>query len=78
MSIPSFGDPSVGTPPTTAQQSYQYEAPEIQARKLGLMDIAAEAGAGKQPVYAGLQLPTQQIAGFDPQQQDAFDLASQG
>jgi len=78
MSIPSFGDPGVGTPPTTAQQSYQYEAPEIQARKLGLMDIAADLAQGKQPAYAGLQLPQQQIAGFAPQQQQAFNLASQG
>jgi len=79
MSIPSFGGGSdVGTPPTTAQQSYQYEAPEIQARKIGLMDIAADLAQGKQPAYAGIQLPTQQIAGFDPQQTQAFDLASQG
>jgi len=78
MSIPSFGDPGVGTPPTTAQQTYQYEAPEIQARKLGLMDIAADLAQGKQPSYAGLQLPQQQIAGFHQQQQDAFNLASQG
>ena len=78
MSIPSFGDPSVGTPPTTAQQTYQMEAPEIQARKLGLMDIAGRLAQGETPSYAGLQIPTQQIAGFDPQQTQAFDLASQG
>ena len=78
MSIPSFGDPSVGTPPTTAQQTYQMEAPEIQARKLGLMDIAGRLAQGETPSYAGLQIPTQQIAAFDPQQTQAFDLASQG
>ena len=78
MSIPGFGAPSVGTPPTTAQQSYQYEAPEIQARKLGLMDIAGQLAQGKTGAYAGMQIPTQQMAGFDPQQQQAFDLASQG
>ena len=78
MSIPGFGDPTVGTPPTTAQQSYQYEAPEIQARKLGLMDIAGQLAQGKTGAYAGMQIPTQQMAGFDPQQQQAFDLASQG
>ena len=82
MSIPGFGDPSVGTPPTTAQQSYQYEAPEIQARKLSLMDIAsglAEKGLGAYPdAWQGQQIPTQQMAAFDPQQQQAFDLASQG
>jgi len=78
MSIPGFGAPSVGTPPTTAQQSYQYEAPEIQARKLGLMDIAGQLAQGKTGAYAGMQIPTQQMAGFDPQQQQAFNLASQG
>ena len=78
MSIPSFGDPSVGTPPTTAQQTYQMEAPEIQARKLGIMDIAGRLAQGETPSYAGLQIPTQQIAAFDPQQTQAFDLASQG
>ena len=78
MSLPGFGDPGVGTPPTTAQQSYQYEAPEIQARKLGLMDIAGRLAQGEQGTYGGIQLPTQQIAGFAPQQMDAFNLASQG
>ena len=78
MSLPGFGDPSVGTPPTTAQQSYQMEAPEIQARKLGLMDIAGKLAQGQTGTYAGLQIPTQGIAAFDPQQQQAFNLASQG
>ena len=78
MSLPSFGDPNVSTPPVTAQQSYQMEAPEIQARKLGLMDIAGRLAQGEQPSYAGLQIPTQQIANFDPQQQQAFNLASSG
>ena len=78
MSLPSFSDPNVSTPPVTAQQSYQMEAPEIQARKLGLMDIAGRLAQGEQPSYAGLQIPTQQIANFDPQQQQAFNLASSG
>jgi len=78
MSLPGFGSPGVGTPPTTAQQTYQYEAPEIQARKLGLMDIAGRLAQGETGQYAGLQIPTQQIAAFDPQQQQAFDLAGQG
>ena len=78
MSLPGFGDPSVGTPPTTAQQTYQMEAPEIQARKLGLMDIAGRLAQGEQGTYAGIQIPTQQLAGFAPQQQQAFNLASQG
>ena len=78
MSLPGFGAPGVTTPPTTAQQSYQYEAPEIQARKLGLMDIAGRLAQGEQGTYAGIQIPTQQLAGFAPQQQQAFNLASQG
>lgn len=78
MSLPGFGSPSVGTPPTTAQQTYQYEAPEIQARKLGLMDIAGRLAQGETGQYAGLQIPTQQIAAFDPQQEQAFNLASAG
>ena len=78
MSLPSFGDPSVTAPPTTAQQSYQMEAPEIQARKLGLMDIAGQLAQGKTGTYAGLQIPTQGIAAFDPQQQQAFNMASAG
>ena len=78
MSIPSFGDPAVGAPPTTAQQTYQYEAPEIQARKLGLMDIAGRLAQGETPAYSGMQIPTQQLAAFDPQQTQAFDLATQG
>jgi len=80
MSIPSFGAPSVGTPATTAQQQYQMEAPEIQARKLGLMDIAGELAATGLPstAWQGIQIPTQQIAGMDPQQQRGFDLADQG
>ena len=78
MSIPGFGTPSVGSPPTTASQNYQYEAPEIQARKLGLMDIAGQLAQGKTGAYAGMQIPTQQMAAFDPQQPRAFDLATQG
>ena len=78
MSLPGFGDPGVGTPATTAQQSYQMEAPELQARKLALMDIAGKLAQGETGSYAGLQIPTQQLAGFAPQQQQAFDLAQQG
>lgn len=78
MSLPGFDSPSVQTPATTAGLNYQMEAPELQARKLGLMDIAGKLAQGETPSYAGLQIPTQHIAGFDPQQQQGFDLASQG
>ena len=78
MSLPGFDSPSVQTPATQAGLNYQMEAPELQARKLGLMDIAGKLAQGETPDYAGLQIPTQHIAGFDPQQQQGFDLASQG
>ena len=81
MSIPSFsGRGDIGTPATTAQQTYQMEAPELQARKLSLMDIAGELAATGLPstAWQGLQIPQQQIAGFDPQQTRGFGLADQG
>ena len=42
------------------------------------MDIAADLAQGKTPAFAGLQIPTQQQAGFTGAQNQAFDLAQQG
>jgi len=42
------------------------------------MDIAGRLAQGETPAYGGMQIPTQQLAAFDPQQTQAFDLASQG
>jgi hypothetical protein len=59
-------------PDVTTQTQYVREAPEIEARKLGLMDTA------RQLAETGLNIPTQQVAGFTGDQQDAFDMQRQG
>ena len=64
------GGPSV--PDTTTQTQYVREAPEIEARKLGLMDTASQLAG------TALQLPTQQVAGFTPNQQQAFGAQQKG
>jgi len=69
---------SPGTPTGDTAIRYQSEMPEIMARKLGLMDQAVNlAKTGKAGSY-NPTLPTQQVAGFTGQQEDAFNLASQG
>ena len=45
------------------------EAPEIEALKLGLIE------SGKSLADIPIQLPTQQVAAFQPLQQTAFDRA---
>jgi len=69
MSRPS---PAPMPPDVTTQTQYVREAPEIEARKLGLMDTA------RQLAETGLSIPTQQVAGFTGNQQDAFDMQRQG
>tara|TARA_R100000482_G_scaffold98899_1_gene42716 strand:+ start:727 stop:1590 length:864 start_codon:yes stop_codon:yes gene_type:complete len=69
MSRPS---PAPMPPDVTTQTQYVREAPEIEARKLGLMDTA------RQLAETGLNIPTQQVAGFTGNQQDAFDMQRQG
>ena len=64
------GGPDV--PDTTTQTQYVREAPEIEARKLGLMDTASQLAG------TALQLPTQQVAGFTPNQQQAFGAQQKG
>ena len=56
----------------TTSEYINREAPDIEARKLGLMD-SAKALAEQQ-----LTLPQYQLAGFTPAQQDAFLKAQQG
>ena len=51
---------------------YQSEMPEIMARKLGLMDQAVNLAKTGQAGSYNPTLPTQQVAGFTGQQQDAF------
>lgn len=69
MSRPS---PAPMPPDVTTQTQYVREAPEIEARKLGLMDTA------RQLAETGLSIPTQEVAPFSQRQQDAFDMQTQG
>ena len=69
MSRPS---PAPMPPDVTTQTQYVREAPEIEARKLGLMDTA------RQLAETGLNIPTQEVAEFTGNQQDAFDMQRQG
>ena len=59
-------------PDVTTQTQYVRESPEIEARKLGLMDTASQLA------QTGLNIPTQQVAGFTPNQQQAFGAQQQG
>ena len=56
---------------------YQAELPEVMGRKLGLMDRAVEMAKGNMGQYRPTIL-TQQVAPFNPMQQQAFDKISQG
>lgn len=69
MSRPS---PAPMPPDVTTQTQYVREAPEIEARKLGLMDTA------RQLAETGLSIPTQEVAPFSQRQQDAFDMQTKG
>lgn len=66
-----FGGGS-SVPDTTTQTQYVREAPEIEARKLGLMDTASQLAG------TALNIPTQQVAGFTGNQQDAFAMQNKG
>ena len=59
-------------PDVTTQTQYVREAPEIEARKLGLMDTASQLA--QKP----LTIPGQQVAGFQPNQQQAFSQQQAG
>ena len=59
-------------PDVTTQTQYVREAPEIEARKLGLMDTASQLAG------TGLTIPTQDVAGFQQKQKDAFALQDKG
>ena len=69
MSKPS---PAPMPPDVTTQTQYVREAPEIEARKLGLMDTASQLA------QTGLTIPTQQVAGFEPTQTQAFQRQQAG
>ena len=59
-------------PDVTTQTQYVREAPEIEARKLGLMDTASQLAG------TGLTIPQQQVAGFQQKQKDAFAMQERG
>ena len=71
MSIPGLSD--AGDPSGTQfQTTFQREAPQIEARKLQLMDTAS--GFAKDPVG----IPVQQVVDFEGLQQQAFDRTQAG
>ena len=57
---------------TTTQTQIIREAPEIEAYKLGLLQLAKERGA------IPVNIPAVQVAGFSPEQQQAFQMAQMG
>ena len=71
MSIPGLTNPSGGAESTFATQ-FSREAPQIEARKLLLMDTAS--GFAKQPVT----IPGQTVSPFEQLQQEAFTRTQQG
>jgi len=58
---------------TTFGTQFQREAPQMEARRLALMDEASKY-ASQTPQT----IPTQQVAGFDPMQTQAFNMAQAG
>ncbi len=57
---------------------YEAELPEVMGRKLGLMDRAVNLAQTGQIGSYQPTIPTQQVAQFNPMQQQAFDKISQG
>jgi len=79
MSIPGLGGGGGGGNENVTQTTYQREAPDIEARRVQLMDTAAELAAkGKQPTAGDITIPTQGIAGLTPLQQQGFRNVAQG
>ena len=55
------------------QTQFSREAPDIEARRIQLMDTAAKLAAeGKQPTTGDITIPTQGVAPLTPMQQQAF------
>ena len=64
------GDAPAGT---TFNTQFQREAPQMEARRLAMMDEAAKY-ASQTPQT----IPTQQVAAFDPMQTQAFNMTQSG
>jgi hypothetical protein len=80
MSIPGLTSPSQPGGDFAQNIQYQREAPDVEARKMQLMDVAAKlAGKGITGEGTGqIQIPGQEVAQFDPLQEDAFGAAKAG
>ena len=74
MSIPGLSTPSQPGGDFAQNIQYQREAPDVEARRMQLMDVAAKlAGKGITGEGTGeIQIPGQEVAGFDPLQTAAF------
>jgi hypothetical protein len=72
MSIPGLTNPSVGGSGSTFGTQFSREAPQIEARKLQLMDTAS--GFAKQPV----NIPQQTVSPFENLQTEAFNRTQAG
>ena len=71
------GNPSNSSEIT--QTSYQREAPDIEARRVQLMDTATKLAAeGKSPTAGDITIPTQGVAPLTPMQQNAFGDVTSG
>jgi hypothetical protein len=71
MSLP--GRPSPSPSGNVTQTTYQSEAPDIEARRVQLMDTASKlASEGKSPTAGDITIPTQGVAPLTPMQQQAF------
>ena len=61
------------------QTQYSREAPDIEARRVQLMDTAAKLAAeGKSPTAGDITIPTQGVAPLTPMQQQAFGDVTSG
>jgi len=79
MSIPGLGGGGGGGNENVTQTTYQREAPDIEARRVQLMDTAAKLAAeGKSPTAGDITIPTQGVAGLDALQNQAFDRVGAG
>ena len=78
MSIPGMGGGSGGDQNIT-QTQYTREAPDIEARRVQLMDTAANlASKGKQPSAGDITIPTQGVAGLNQLQNTGLGMSSAG
>tara|TARA_R100001594_G_scaffold6188_2_gene17994 strand:- start:2114 stop:3001 length:888 start_codon:yes stop_codon:yes gene_type:complete len=79
MSIPGLGGGGGGGNKNVTQTTYTREAPDIEARRLQLMDTAAKlASEGKKKTAGDITIPTQGVAGLTPLQQQAFTNVAGG